>query len=207
MLTKLINSSYIKVFKRNTTKMSVFVQKLNPLTGRNDWIPQSEDYDYHQEVARSAFADMLHDTERNQLYEKALKIAIDKLHSLGQKAKVLDIGTGTGLLSMMAVRNGADSVTACEAFKPMSRCACRVIEQNGFQDRIRVIPKRSTELTVGPNGDLSEKCNILVTEVFDTELIGEGAISTFDHAHKHLLDSDCIVIPDRATIYAQVVVN
>lgn len=72
--------------------MSVFVQKVNPLTGRNDWIPQNEDYDYHQEVARSAFADMLHDTERNQLYEKALKVAIDKLHSVGQKAKVLDIG-------------------------------------------------------------------------------------------------------------------
>ena len=39
----------------------------------------------------------------------------------------------------------------------------------------------------GPEADMSERANILVTEVFDTELIGEGAISTFNHAHKHLL--------------------
>jgi len=37
------------------------------------------------------------------------------------------------------------------------------------------------------DGDLAEKANVLVTEVFDTELIGEGALSTFQHAHSSLL--------------------
>ena len=37
------------------------------------------------------------------------------------------------------------------------------------------------------DGDLLEKANILVTEVFDTELIGEGALGTFHHAHTNLL--------------------
>ena len=32
------------------------------------------------------------------------------------------------------------------------------------------------------------RANILVTEVFDTELIGEGAIPTFRPAHAHLLE-------------------
>lgn len=185
--------------------MSVYTQKLNPITGKSDWEVQSEDYDYHQEVARSSFADMLHDTERNQKYEEALKIAIKKVHSLGKKANVLDIGTGTGLLSMMAVRNGADSVTACEAFKPMSICAVDTIKLNGFEGKIKVLPKRSTDLTVGENMDMNQRANILVTEVFDTELIGEGALSTFKHAHQELLEADCIVIPQSATIYAQIV--
>jgi len=35
---------------------------------------------------------------------------------------------------------------------------------------------------------MAERANILVTEVFDTELIGEGAIGTFNHAHKCLLE-------------------
>lgn len=34
---------------------------------------------------------------------------------------------------------------------------------------------------------MPERANILVTEVFDTELIGEGAINTFTHAHRELL--------------------
>lgn len=36
--------------------------------------------------------------------------------------------------------------------------------------------------------DLETKCNLLVTEVFDTELIGEGALSTFQHAWDYLLE-------------------
>ena len=42
----------------------VFVQHVNPMTSRSEWRMQAEDYDYQQEVARAAFADMLHDSER-----------------------------------------------------------------------------------------------------------------------------------------------
>ena len=58
---------------------------------------------------------------------------------------------------------------------------------NGFASEIKLIRKRSTGVTVGENGDMKQRANILVTEVFDTELIGEGAIGTFNHAHKELL--------------------
>ena len=52
---------------------------------------------------------------------------------------------------------------------------------------------------------MKERANILVTEVFDTELIGEAAIATFNHAHKFLLTKDCIVVPSEGVMYAQVV--
>ena len=58
--------------------------------------------------------------------------------SAGQEVHVLDIGTGTGLLSMMAVRLGADSVVACEEFRPMAECAERVMKENGYWDRIKL---------------------------------------------------------------------
>lgn len=51
---------------------------------------------------------------QNEKYYTALKAAIDKRHGEGRKANVLDIGTGTGLLSMMAAKCGADTITACE---------------------------------------------------------------------------------------------
>ena len=41
---------------------------------------------------------------------------------------------------------------------------------------------------------MDERANILVTEVFDTELIGEGAISTFNHAHDYLLTEVRILV-------------
>lgn len=53
---------------------------------------------------------------QNQLYYKALKKEINRLHKANKKVHVLDIGTGTGLLAMMAAKCGADSVYACEVF-------------------------------------------------------------------------------------------
>jgi len=67
----------------------------------------------------------------------------------------------------------------------MVRIARQVISQNGYSEVIRIVPKRSTEMTTE---DIGRRANILVTEVFDTELIGEGGIVTFAHAHKHLLE-------------------
>jgi type III protein arginine methyltransferase len=166
---------------------------------------KDEAFDYYQEVARSAFADMLHDTERNQKYSRGLKIAIDKMKSRGRKANVLDIGTGTGLLAMLAAQHGADTVTTIEAFSPVSHIARKIIETNGFKDKIRIINKHSTEVKVGPGGDMSERANILVAEVLDTELIGEGAIKTYNHAHQHLMEEDCLCVPDSASIYIQIV--
>lgn len=32
------------------------------------------------------------------------------------------------------------------------------------------------------------RANILVTELFDTELIGEGALPSYEHAHRHLVE-------------------
>lgn len=84
------------------------------------------------------------------------------------------LGTGTGLLAILAARCGADSVVACEAFKPMADCCHKILQANKVQDKITIIPKRSTDMTVGEDGDMKQKANILVTEVFDTELIGEG---------------------------------
>lgn len=47
--------------------MSIFTQSFDPITGCAIWEEKDPDYDYHQEVARSAFADMLHDHERVSL--------------------------------------------------------------------------------------------------------------------------------------------
>ncbi|XP_041505576.1 protein arginine N-methyltransferase 7 [Microtus oregoni] len=185
--------------------MKVFCGRANPTTGSLEWLEEDEHYDYHQEIARSSYADMLHDKDRNIKYYQGIRAAVSRVKDRGQKALVLDIGTGTGLLSMMAVTAGADFCYAIEVFKPMADAAVKIVEKNGFSDKIKVINKHSTEVTVGPDGDLPCRANILVTELFDTELIGEGALPSYEHAHRHLVQEHCEAVPHKATVYAQLV--
>lgn len=203
-------------FYYQSPTMSTFTLRTNVVTGNNEWVFVDDDnFDYQQELARSAFADMLHDHERNVQYEKAIVKTLQNLAESTNKIHVLDIGTGTGLLSMMSARalnqiNAGSScssrITACEVFQPMAKIAKKCIEQNHFSDRIRVIDKRSTELDL--EKDLQgDRINVIVAEVFDTELIGEGALRTFSEACKHLtIDKENLrIIPARATIYVQLV--
>ncbi|NWW70423.1 ANM7 methyltransferase, partial [Climacteris rufus] len=185
--------------------MKTFCGRANPTTGSMEWLEEGEDYDYHQEIARSRYADMLHDKDRNVKYYQGIRAAVSRVKARGEKAIVLDIGTGTGLLSMMAASAGADFCYAVEVFKPMANAAVKIVEKNGFSDKIKVINKHSTEVTVGPDGDMQCRANILVTELFDTELIGEGALPTYEHAHKYLVQEGCEAVPHRATVYVQLV--
>ncbi|XP_038662871.1 protein arginine N-methyltransferase 7 isoform X1 [Scyliorhinus canicula] len=185
--------------------MKTFCGRANPTTGAIEWEEEDEDYDYHQEIARSSYADMLHDKDRNEKYHRGIQAAVCRVKKRGQRAIVLDIGTGTGLLSMMAVRAGADYCYAIEVFKPMADVAQKIVNKNEFGNKIKIINKHSTEVTVGPDGDMSCQANILVTELFDTELIGEGALPSYEHAHKYLVQEECEAVPHRATVYAQLV--
>uniref|UniRef100_A0A3P8UH25 Protein arginine N-methyltransferase n=1 Tax=Cynoglossus semilaevis TaxID=244447 RepID=A0A3P8UH25_CYNSE len=185
--------------------MKTFCGRANPTTGALDWVEESEEYDYHQEIARSCYADMLHDHDRNEKYYQGIRAAVARVKARGEKAIILDIGTGTGLLSMMALTAGADFCYAVEVFKPMAEAAQCIVEKNGFADRIKIINKHSTDVTVGPDGDMPTKANILITELFDTELIGEGALPSYEHAHQNLVQENCEAVPHRATVYAQLV--
>lgn len=185
--------------------MKTFCGRANPTTGALDWVEESEEYDYHQEIARSCYADMLHDHDRNEKYYQGIRAAVSRVKARGDKVIVLDIGTGTGLLSMMAVTAGADYCYAVEVFKPMADAAFRIVKKNGFSDKIKIINKHSTEVTVGLDGDMQIRANVLVTELFDTELIGEGALPSYEHAHLNLVQEGCEAVPHRATVYAQLV--
>jgi predicted RNA methylase len=137
---------------------------------------------------------MMNDNVRNDAYENALKTA------LLNGGTVLDIGSGSGLLSMMAARHGANHITTCEVVSMVAEKAKIIIERNGFKNQIQVINKLSTNLIVGE--DIPNKADILVTEIFDNGLLGEFALSAISHARKNLLEPEAKIIPAGAKVYA-----
>lgn len=54
----------IRLEKSRIGKELSFVSRLNCMTGKVEWVELPDEYDYHQEIARSAYADMLHDHDR-----------------------------------------------------------------------------------------------------------------------------------------------
>jgi type II protein arginine methyltransferase len=129
-------------------------------------------------IPRWHFA-MLNDTERND----ALATALERRVRPG--SQVLDIGAGTGLLAMMAARAGAARVTTCEANPLLAEIARKVVDAHGLSDVITVIPKRSTDLRVGV--ELERPADLVVSEIVDCGLIGEGLLPTMRHVREHLL--------------------
>jgi type II protein arginine methyltransferase len=141
--------------------------------------------------------EMLNDEQRNEAFEKALAkvVAADSL--------VLDIGSGTGLLAMMAARAGAGKTISCEMVAQLAELAREVVARNGFAGKIQIMGKKSTDLVVG--SDMPQKANLLVTETVDCGLLGEGIVPSIAHARANLLTEDALIIPRSASVYAMLV--
>ncbi|KAK0588264.1 hypothetical protein LWI29_036867 [Acer saccharum] len=198
---------------RTMSTQRVFQLKFEPLTGKSEWIVIDENEDVPETsqeplLATTSYLDMLNDSCRNSAYRLAIEKTVTK------PCHVLDIGAGTGLLSMMAARamgsgdstakhNTEGMVTACESYLPMVKLLRKVMHINGMGRNINVINKRSDELTVGV--DVVSRADVLVSEILDSELLGEGLIPTLQHAHDMLLVENPLVVPFRATTYGQLV--
>ncbi len=134
---------------------------------------------------------MLQDANRNAAYRKAIEI-----HAPGRI--VLDIGTGSGLLAMIAARAGAARVIACEANPMIADRAKAVIAANGLADAITVIDRHSLKLD--READLYGGAEVVVSEVFATNLLSEGVLPSLFHARRHLAAPNAMFIPEYAAI-------
>ncbi len=135
---------------------------------------------------------IVRDDVRNAAYDAALRRAV-RPHS-----RMLEIGTGTGLLAMMAARAGAAEVVTCEMNPAVAAAATDIIARNGFADRVRVIAKHSDALDV--EADLGGPMDLLVSEIVSNELLGEDVLPAHERAVRDLLKPGARVIPARGVI-------
>jgi hypothetical protein len=136
---------------------------------------------------------MLDDRRRTSRFLKAIADAVRP------GDVVVEIGTGTGVLAVVAAKAGAAHVYALEVANtaPWAR---RVFRANGVADRVTLVRGRAERLT------LPERADLLIAELIGDDPLGEGIIGATRDAWRRFLKPNARLVPSAIAIYAYPVV-
>jgi SAM-dependent methyltransferase len=135
---------------------------------------------------------MMNDSHRNAIWDQALRKVIQP------GMRVLEIGTGAGMLAMMAARAGATVVT-CEFHEVVAEIAREVVERNGLSDRITVLTKSSLDLKLGV--DLDERADLLFCDNFADDFFSFDPLRSIADARHRLLKPDAVCLPMTGSVH------
>jgi protein arginine N-methyltransferase 7 len=130
------------------------------------------------------------------------------------------MGTGSGLLAMMAAQAGADrcaakrmfrpgvmftrsaacSVVAVDIHEPLALVARRNIAANGLSQRISVAC-RDVGLIERGNEVRQQGCNFVVMDMLDAGLLGDRVGTLLGMVGRNVLQPGATVVPAAATVY------
>ncbi len=137
---------------------------------------------------------LIADRVRNAAFEAALRGVIKK-----GVTTVADIGTGTGLLALMAARLGAREVFLYETAE-VAGVAAKILKANGARN-CHLIPCHSTEMVDPP------KVDVVVSETLGNYAFEEHIIETLADAKKRFLKPGGVIIPRRIEQFVAPVVS
>jgi predicted RNA methylase len=137
------------------------------------------------------YASMLADQSRNQFFYEALsKTAKDKV--------VLDLGTGTGILSHYALAAGAKFVYAVDVDFEISMVATKILLHNFASSDFKVI--HDSFWSESCYKKIDRQVDLVVTETFGPGLFDEGIFQTWYLLRKYLGSKQIVSIPDRVSV-------
>ncbi len=144
-----------------------------------DWLTRREAPLWHFRI--------VHDHLRNEAYARALQ------RDVKPGMTVFEIGTGTGLLAMLAARAGAAHVYTCERSADVAQVARAIVARNGLADRVTVIAKDAHDLKLGE--DLPARADLFVAEIVDNSLLGEDVLPLTELARARFLKPEALLLP------------
>lgn len=129
---------------------------------------------------------MLRDRIRNEAYQRAIQQVVKP------GDVVLDIGAGTGILSIFAAQAGARRVFAVER-TAVASIARTMIARNGFSEQIQVVEQDVEDV------ELPEKVDVIVSEWMGGFGVDENMLAPQVIARQRYLKPGGIMIPARVT--------
>ncbi|XP_046969862.1 probable protein arginine N-methyltransferase 6.1 [Vanessa cardui] len=135
---------------------------------------------------------MLEDDPRTDAYRKAIL----ENKSYFKDKVVMDVGCGTGILSIFCAQAGAKKVYAVEASN-MANLAKEIVKENNFDDIIEVLHDKVEDIVLP--GDI--KVDAIVSEWMGFYLLHEGMLDSVLAARDKFLKPGGQMFPESAVIY------
>ncbi|CAL5360403.1 unnamed protein product [Camellia sinensis] len=151
----------------------------------------SADYYFDSYSHFGIHEEMLKDAVRTRTYQNV----IYKNPFLFKDKIVLDVGAGTGILSLFCAKAGAKHVYAVEC-SHMADMAQEIVKVNGFSDVITVLKGKIEEIELP-----IAQVDIIVSEWMGYFLLFENMLNTVLYARDKWLVSNGVVLPDKASLY------
>ena len=136
---------------------------------------------------------MLQDTVRTDAYRDFI---YGNKHLFAGKT-VLDVGCGTGILSMFCAKAGAARVISVDNSSIIEKAKI-IIAANGLSDRITCVRGMMEEISL-PDG--IEKVDIIVSEWMGYCLLFEAMLDSVLYARDKYLKPDGLMIPSHCTLH------
>lgn len=154
-------------------------------------LPFSEQHYFSSYDHFGIHEEMLKDTNRTLSYRSAML----KNRDAFKDKVVLDVGCGTGILSMFAVKAGAKHVYSVDMSNIIDK-AKEIITLNGFEDKITLIQGKLEDIELPV-----KNVDIIVSEWMGYFLLYESMLDTVLYARDKYLVEGGLILPDKCSMY------
>lgn len=173
------------VITNNSSPMEKEDIPADEMTSRDYYFDSYAHFGIHEEMLKDEVRTL---TYRNSMYHNK--------HLFTGKV-VMDIGCGTGILSMFAAKAGAKQVIAIECSNIVDY-AKKIVEANKLDHIISIVKGKVEEVTL-PEG--VEKVDIIISEWMGYCLFYESMLDTVLYARDKWLAPGGLLFPDRCSLF------
>ncbi|CAH8328912.1 unnamed protein product [Eruca vesicaria subsp. sativa] len=145
---------------------------------------------FHSYAHVGIHEEMIKDRARTETYREAIM----RHQSLIQDKVVVDVGCGTGILSIFCAQAGAKRVYAVDA-SDIAVQAKEVVKANGLSDKVIVLHGRVEDV------EIDEEVDVIISEWMGYMLLYESMLGSVITARDRWLKPGGLILPSHATLY------